>query len=132
ERDRGAAVVTLLAYAEAEMLPLPHCAGRCGLDARDEKRRLGVSEAERGQAVELLREVEREGPGGHDGVDGRERPQVGVREHSVRVDPKRVRERIELLGCDREAGRCAMAAEPLEVGRARREAAVEVELGNRA
>ena len=73
------------------------------------------------------------GSGGHDGVDGRHaaagrRP----RARRPRATANASANASSCSGCDREAGRCAVAAEPLEVVRARREAAVEVEVGNRA
>ena len=93
ERDRGAAVAALLADAEAEVLPLADGAARRRLDARDEQRRLRVAEPERGEAVELLGEVERQRARRDDRVDGRERAQVDVGERFVGVPPERRCER---------------------------------------
>ena len=114
------------------MLPVPDRAGTRGLDARDEERGLRVAEPERREPVELLCEVERQLARGHDRVDLRQRSQVDLRELLVGVAAECVRERLQLRGLDREPGCRTMPSEPVQVARARRKPAVEIELGDRA
>ena len=98
ERDRRAAVPPVLAHPEAQVSTLADSCRRRRLDAGHEERRLGVAEPERGEAVELLGEPERQRSRRHDRVDDRERPQVDVREPGVRLGGEGVGEGVEPLG----------------------------------
>ena len=92
----------------------------------------GVADPERREAPELHAQVEIELRARHDRIDARHRPQVVLGEHRVGVRGERRREGLDALGRDRQTRRGAMAAEALEVRRARAEPAVQVERRDRA
>ncbi len=127
ERDGAPGVVPMLAHAEAEVLSLAHGARARRPGTRDEQRHIGVAESERGEPVELLREREREILGRDDRVHDR----PGTRSSSASIASacaaNASANASRRSGSDREAGRCAVAAEALEVLGAGGERAVQVE-----
>src|SRR5581483_478708 len=132
ERDRRTGRPPRVADAEAQVLAVAD-RGQIGeLAAGDEQGDAWVAETERREAAELRAELERERRAGDDRVDDRHRPQIVLGEVLVRVGGERGRERVDVLGPDREPGGRAMAPEALEVLGAGGEPGVEVEGGDAA
>src|SRR5262249_6564599 len=127
EGNRRTGVAATLPDAEAQVLAVAHGLQVGELAAVDEQQDTGVAEAERREPRQLRAEAERELWPGHDRVDACRRREVVLRQGAVGVLGERRRERLDRLGPDRQPGGGAVAAVPLEVGRARTERAVEVE-----
>src|SRR5262249_28266489 len=132
ERDRRPGVATVLPHAEAEVLPLADRPELTQLARVDEHHDAGVAEPERRQARELLAERQAELVAGDDRVDDDAGPEVVLRQDGVCVLGERRGERVDARGVDRQTGRGPMAAEALEITRARGERAVQVEVPGRA
>src|SRR5438270_595023 len=115
ERDCRAGVEAVAPDAKAQMLPLAHRRELAELTTRGEQRHLGIAQAERRKTTELGAQVERQlRSARHDGVDPRHRLEVLLDEEARGVLRERLGERLDVLGLDREAGCCTMAAPALE------------------
>ena len=107
--------------AEAQVLAVADRAEVGELAAVDEQRHARVAEPERREPASSAARPSVQLRARHDRVDARHRLQVVVGQHLVGVRGERRGERLDALGLDRQAGRGAMAAEALEVRRARGE-----------
>src|SRR5581483_8589574 len=132
EGDRAAGGTAAVEHAEAQVLALPYRLQVAQLAACDEQRHAWVAEAEGCEPLELGGELERERPAWDDRVDGERRIEIAAVEQGVGVRRERLRERLDALGPDGEAGRGAVPAEALEMGGAGAERSVQVEGCDRA
>ena len=133
EGDRAARVAAVAMHAEAQMLPVTDGRELTELAARREQRDVGIGQPERRESAQLFAELERElrAARQHRVDDGRG-DEVFRSEQPFGLSRESLGERLDPIRRDREAGRRAMTAEPLEEGRARTERAVQVERRNRA
>ena len=100
--------------------------------AGHEQRRLRVAHPERGEPLELLRQVEVQDVAGHDRVDALTRDEVFGRQHRRGVLDERRPERLDPPARDRQTGGRAVPAVAQQVGARRLEPAEQVERRDRA
>src|SRR3989441_3093346 len=132
EGDRARPRPLLVDHAEAQVLALPD-GGEIGQPAGGgEKGHAGIARAERRKPLELRGELEGEDAARDDRVDPRHGLEVGLAEHLLGPRREHLRELVQALGADGEAGRGPMAAEALERLGAGCERRVEIERGDRA
>ena len=131
ERNRAPGVASVLTHAKAKMLAVADGRGSHGLRRRDEQGDVRVAETERRKALELLRQVEREIARRDDRVHGNRLEQVVRPEVGVGVRREVVGERRDVRFVDRQPRGGTVTSEALEVTRARRERAVQVEARDR-
>jgi hypothetical protein len=100
--------------------------------ARHQQRRLGVAHAERGQALELLGQVEPQHIAGHDRVDPLHGDQILGREHRPGMGDERLPERLHAPARDGQAGRGTVPAVAQQLVARRVQPAQQVERRDRA
>src|SRR4051794_37394349 len=133
ERDRTSRIAAVALHAKAQVLAFADGRQLTELAAGCQQRDVGVREPERPKLSQLLAELERElRPAREHCVDhGRGHEVFGV-EQAFGLLRERVRELLDPLRCDREAGGRSMPAEALEESRAGAEGPMQVERGDRA
>ena len=127
ERDGAAGVAAVIAHPETEVLTVVRRRQAVKLTAGEQQRHAGVAEAEGRQLRELVAELERQLAAVHECVDGRHGLQIGVLEPRVGDSAEGLREGLDLLRLDRQAGRRRVAAPALEVAGAVAKRVVQVE-----
>src|SRR5204862_2798552 len=98
----------------------------------DEQHHAWVPEPERREARQLLAEWQPQLTAGDDCVDDDARPQVVFGEDGIGMRGEGRGEPVDPAVVDREPGGRTMAAEPLQLARASRERAVQVEVAGGA
>jgi hypothetical protein len=108
------------------LLLFPHRGHALEARGRDQQGRLGVSHPERAQELQVLGEVEAEGPAGDDGIHALDRNQVAGRERRGGVRGQCGAERLDRVRVQFHPRRHPVTPEAREVFRAGREPRMQV------